>query len=163
METSKDNSAIDIDQGGHRGKYLLSEELRSPCDMSITSHWHESDCREKTANGMLIISEVMSFVCSDSCENSITREKVLAKGSGNHLFFRLEFRVSRRVLLFPSDALEFTVCPTNAWTNMWNNLKMMEEKAGVFVVSDWTARQYLKVAGPTWKIESSSKLLQVRK
>ena len=88
---------------------------------------------------------------------------MLAKGSGNHLFFRLKFRVSRRVLPFPSDALEFTVCPTNAWTNMWNNLKMMEEKAGGFVVSDWTARQYLKVAGPTWKIESSSKLLQVRK
>ena len=38
----------------------------------------------------------MSFVCSDSCENSITREKVLAKGSGNHLFSRLKLSISPR-------------------------------------------------------------------
>ena len=34
---------------------------------------------------------------------------------------------------------------------------------GVFVVSDLSARQYLKVPGPTRKIQSSSKLQQVRK
>ena len=59
----------------------------------------------------------------------------------------------------------------------------MEEKAGIkkqnskkgfermsmtaawreFVVSDLSASQYLKVAGPTWKIQSLSKLRQVRK
>ena len=70
-----------------------------------------------------------------------------------------------------------TVMCQNAWTNMLN--KMMEEKAGVkrhnskkgfeknahacnvegvFVVSDPSARQYLKVASPTRKIQSSSKL-----
>ena len=54
------------------------EELRSPWDSSITSH--ESDCRQKTANSKFIISEVMSFVCLDSCKIGITREKELAKG-----------------------------------------------------------------------------------
>ena len=65
---------------------------------------------------------------------------------------------------------------------MWN--KMMEEKAvaerqnskkgfenneqacsmeAVFVVSDPSARHYLKVAGPTRKIQSLFKLRQVRK
>ena len=44
----------------------------------------------------------MFFFFSDSFENGITREKVLAKCSGN---------------------------ASNAWTNMWN--KMMEERAGV--------------------------------
>ena len=34
----------------------------------------------------LMISEVMSFACSDSCENGITKEKVLAKGSGKSHF-----------------------------------------------------------------------------
>ena len=34
---------------------------------------------------------------------------------------------------------------------------------GVFVVSDWTARPHLKLASPTWKIQSMSKLRQVRK
>ena len=32
----------------------------------------------------------------------------------------------------------------------------------VLVVSDWSARPYLNVAGPTRKIQSSSKLRQVR-
>ena len=43
METLKTNRAIEIDQGGHRVKKLLLEELRSPWDLSITSH--EGDCR----------------------------------------------------------------------------------------------------------------------
>ena len=34
---------------------------------------------------------------------------------------------------------------------------------GVFVVSDPSASQYLKVPCPTWKIQSSTKLRQVRK
>ena len=64
MGTSKNNRAIEIDQGGHRVKKMLLEELRSPWDLSITSH--ESDCQLKTANDKLMISEVMSFVCLDS-------------------------------------------------------------------------------------------------
>ena len=52
----------------------------SPWDLSITSH--ESDCLWKTANDKLMISEVMSFVCSDSCENGIAKEKVRTNGSG---------------------------------------------------------------------------------
>ena len=43
METLKTNRAIEIDQGGHRVKKLLLEELRSPWDLSITLH--EGDCR----------------------------------------------------------------------------------------------------------------------
>ena len=35
------NSSIELDQRGQRGKYLLLEELKSPWDLSITSH--ESD------------------------------------------------------------------------------------------------------------------------
>ena len=36
------------------------------------------------------------------------------------------------------------------------------QSGGSFVVSDPSARPYLKVAGPTWKIQSSSKLWQFR-
>ena len=64
VETSNNNSATEIDQGGQKGEYLLLGESMSPWDLSITSH--ESDCRWKTANDKLMISEVMSFVCSDS-------------------------------------------------------------------------------------------------
>ena len=84
MKTSNNNSTTEIDQGGQRGEYLLLGELMSPWDLSITSH--ESDCRWKIANDKLMISEVMSFVCSDSCENGITREKVLSKCSGKSPF-----------------------------------------------------------------------------
>ena len=38
VETSKNNSTIEIDLGGHRGEKLLLEELRPPLDLSITSH-----------------------------------------------------------------------------------------------------------------------------
>ena len=44
----------------------------------------------------------MSFVCSDSCEIGITREKVLAKCSGKIPFS--EYRG------FQSKALEFSMC-----------------------------------------------------
>ena len=39
----KNPGSAQIEQGGHRRKYLLLEELRSPWDLSITSH--ESNCR----------------------------------------------------------------------------------------------------------------------
>ena len=58
------NSATKIDQEGQKGEYLLLGELILPWDLSITSH--ESDCLWKTANEKLMISEVMSFVYSDS-------------------------------------------------------------------------------------------------
>ena len=113
----------------------------------------------------------MSFVCPDSCENGTTREKTLAKCSGKSPFSVswVPMRCSGIFYLL------------NAWTNMKN--KMMEEKEGlrgriprkyrkkehacsvleVFVVSDLSARQYLKVACPNRKIQSSSKLRQVQK
>ena len=50
----------------------------------------------------LIISEFMSFQCSDSCENSITKVKVLAKCSGKSPF--------SKYLGFQSNALEFSKC-----------------------------------------------------
>ena len=91
---------LEIDQRGHRGKYLLLEELRSPWDLSITSH--ESDCQQKTANGKLIIRQVMSFVCSDSYESGITKETLHTKGSG-----KLHFS---EYLRFQSKGLEFSKC-----------------------------------------------------
>ena len=48
----------------------------------------------------LIISEVMSFLCSDSCENCKTREKILAKCSGKSPI--------SGYLRFQSYALEFS-------------------------------------------------------
>ena len=54
METSKNNRAIEIDQGRHKVKKLLLEELRSPWDLSISSH--DGDGRQETANSKLIIS-----------------------------------------------------------------------------------------------------------
>ena len=61
METSKKkwklrNRAIEIDQGGHRVEKLPLEELRSPGDLSITSH--EGDCRQKIANSKLKLRQV---------------------------------------------------------------------------------------------------------
>ena len=42
-------------------------------------------------------------------------------------------------------------------------LKKRIWREGFFVVLDWIAREYLKVAGPIWKIQSPSKLQKVRK
>ena len=180
---------------GHRGEYLLLGELMSPWDLSITSHesdcrWkrgilavgridvalgfvdhrasHESDCRWKTANDKLMISEVMSFVCSDSCENGIMIEKMLMKCLINNIF--------PEYLWFKSNALEFSMCQMLGQTpwNTWN--KMMEEGGvdrqnskkgfeknehacrveGIFLVSDSTVRPYSKLAGPTRKIQTES-------
>ena len=78
METLNNNSATEIHQAGQKGEYLLLGESMSPWDLSITSH--ESACRWKTANDKLMIREVMSLVCSDSCENGITKEKVCTNG-----------------------------------------------------------------------------------
>ena len=52
----------------------------------------------ETANDKFMISEFMSFVCTNSCENGITEEKVLAKCSGKAPFFK----VSRVPKLFQS-------------------------------------------------------------
>ena len=39
------------------------------------------------ANDKLMISEVvMSFICSDSCENGITKKTCSRKAQANHLF-----------------------------------------------------------------------------
>ena len=57
---------------------------------------------QKTANNKLIISEVISFVCSDSCENGITKEKLLAKCSGKSPFSKYPW--------FQKDALDFSMC-----------------------------------------------------
>ena len=54
-----------------------------------------------------MVSEVMSFVCSDSCKNGITKEKVRTKGSGElpFSFFRVPFS---EYLGFQSNGLEFS-------------------------------------------------------
>ena len=64
---------------------------------------------------LLEINKANVCVCVCVCENGITREKVLAKCSGEspfseYLGFQIDFNVS------------------NAWTNMWN--KTMQEKDG---------------------------------
>ena len=62
------------------------------------------------------LSEVMSFICSDSCENGITKEKVLAKCSGKSLF--------SKYLGFPSNGLEFSKCQIlgrTCGTIWWNS------------------------------------------
>ena len=61
----------------------------------------------------------MSFICSDSCEIGILREKVLAKCA-----CKLPFSEYRG---YQSDALEFSIYQLLGQT-FWN--KMMEEKAG---------------------------------
>ena len=65
---------------------------------------------EAIAGGKLprISSENMSFVCSDSCENGITKEKVLAKCSGKSPF--------SEYLGFQSNGLEFSKCQILART-----------------------------------------------
>ena len=61
----------------------------------------------------------MSFICSDSCENRITREKTLAKCSGKS--------PCSEYLGFQSDALEFSMrqmleqtCRTRRWRKKWS-------------------------------------------
>ena len=70
------------------------------------------------AKNKLIIIEVVRFVCSDSYENGITKEQVLAKCSD-----KSPFRVSRAQKLWTG-----IFKASNALTNLQNN--MMEEKAG---------------------------------
>ena len=99
--------------------------------------------------------------------------KLLAKCSGKFTFFRVSWVPKQCTRIFKVS---------NAWTNLWNH--MMEETAGVktqkskkgikknghsfsvegiFLVSDSTARQSLKLAGPTLTNQSSSKLWKFRK
>ena len=108
-------------------------------------------------------TEVMSFVCSDSCENSITKEKVHTKGSGKLQVFRVSWVLKQWTGIFKVST---------TWTNLCNN--MVEEKAGVekqnskkgfeknehacsvegvFVVSDLSARPCLRLACPTRKVQ----------
>ena len=72
----------------------------------------------------MIINKVMSFVCSNSYKNYITRQT-------NHLFQCIS---GSKAMLWNFQSVKCS----NAWTNMWN--KMMEEKPTV-------ERQY-------WKAES---------
>ena len=68
-----------------------------------------------------MISEVMSFVCSDSYENGITKEKVHTKGSG-----KLPFS---EYLGFQSNGLEFSKCQILARTcaTIWWKKKRGQE------------------------------------
>ena len=93
------------------------EPWRSPWHLLIPSH--ESDCQHETANSKFMISEVMSFVCSDSCKTGVTKEKSLKKVQENHLF--KVFRVPERCTGI------FNV--SNACTKMLN--KLIEENEGV--------------------------------
>ena len=124
-----------------------------------------------------MISEVMSFVCSDSCENGITKEKVRTKDQANYRFQSISgskamnwnFQIVKYLDEFVQQysgrksggrEAEFQV-PTSKKGFEKNEHAYNVE--GVSWVSDSTARPYLKVAGPTWKIQSSSKLRQFRK
>ena len=118
-----------------------------------------------------MISEVMSFVCSDSCENGIAKEKVRTKGSG-----KLPFS---EYLGFQSNGLEFSKCQIvwqiHAWTCATIRWKKKRESRSRIPRKDprrmsmpaWfldsTASPYLKVASPTRKIQSSSKLWRFQK
>ena len=104
-----------------------------------------------------------------ACENGITK-KMLAKCNAQAIPF---FKVSQ----VPKQCTGiFTV--SNAWTNLWN--KKMEGKArvekqnsvkgfdknehtcsveGVFVVLDWTAHPYFKVACPLQPNSENSKIV----
>ena len=116
-----------------------------------------------------MINEVMSFVCSDSCENGIKKEEVLAKGSGKSPF--------SEYLWFQSNSLEFSKCLILGRTcAIWWKKKRGQEAEfhlvkegfekiehacsveGILWVSDSTALTYFKVACPTRKILSTSKL-----
>ena len=59
----------------------------------------------ENCHSKLMVSEVMSFACSDLHENGVTRGKKLLKGSVKAPFFR--------VSQVPSDALEFSKCVRN--------------------------------------------------
>ena len=102
-----------------------------------------------------MICEVMSFVCSDSREHSITREQVLAKVSGKPTF--------SEYLWFQRNALKFLNCQMHELTcgTLWWKKKQVQEAEfqerfwkeqaslqldGVFIVSDFTACPYLKLA-----------------
>ena len=132
MEISKnhDNSVIKICQGGHTGI-----EENNCCWKNWGHHSHPGICHSlhmkviagrklpTARQGKLIMSEIMTwnFVFSDSCENCITSEKVLAKCWGKSPFLEyLGFQAWK-------DALEFSMCQM-CEQNMLN--KMMEEKAG---------------------------------
>ena len=76
------------------------EELRSP---GICQSIHmKVIASRKLHTDKLMISEVMSFVCLDSYENGITKEKVYTKGSG-----KLPFS---EYLRFQSNGLELSTC-----------------------------------------------------
>ena len=93
------------------------EPRRPPWHLLIPSH--KTDRQHDTANSKFMISEVMSFVCSDSCKTGITKEKSLKRVQENHLF--KVFRAPERCTGI------FNV--SNACTKMRN--KRMEENEGV--------------------------------
>ena len=75
-----------------------AQRLGSPRDLFMPFHWKRLPVEKskKTAIDKLMISEVMSFVGSDSCQIDNTKEK----RSGKLLF--------SEYLGFPSNALEFS-------------------------------------------------------
>ena len=49
--------------------------------------WRTGHAAERANDKLMpVISEVMSFICSDSSENGIRKEKCLQNGQANHLF-----------------------------------------------------------------------------
>ena len=126
------------------------------------------NCHDK-----LMISEVMSFVCSDSCEKGIAKEKkCLRNAQTNHLFQCMsdskEMHWNFQSVKCLGELVE--QCDgEKAGVEKQNSKKGFEKNEhpcrveGVFVVSDWSARPYLNAAITTWKIQSSSQLPEFRK
>ena len=98
----------------------------------------------------------MSFVCSDSCENCITREKVLVKGLGKSPFSEY-LRFQRAMFLnFQCVKCVELVEPCS----MLN--KLMEEKAGSSMPAAWREFLWFRILMPV-HIQSWPALGKVRK
>ena len=115
-----------------------------------------------------MISEFMSFGCSDSYEKGIPKEKkCFAKFSDKspsgskeiHWKFQSVKCLGKLVEQYDGRKsggreAEFE----ERIRQEWASLAIPCRVEGVFVVSDWSARPYLKVANTTWKLQSSSQL-----
>ena len=95
-----------------------------------------------------LVSEVMSFVCLDSCENGITREEVLAK----------QCKMLRQIT---SGFFKVSRVPKKCTGNFKVSNERAEQYDGRESVLDSTAPPYLKMAALTRTIQSSSKLPKV--
>ena len=92
----------------------------------------------------------VEFCISDSCENGITREKCLRNAQANHLFQSIP---GSKAMLCNFQCVECLDKYVEQDDGRKGRIPRKDSKRmeGVFVVSDPSARQYIKVAGPTRK------------